>query len=104
MARRIGERRFASKLGYSLDAATDADAILHRAEEDLERVQDEIVEVASRVAGERPSADGLVRRVLDGLAADALDDETVVPAATEAFEAAAAFTRSERIATVIDDL
>jgi uncharacterized protein (DUF885 family) len=100
---RIGEKLFAKKLGYSLDAASDADAILRRAEEDLERIQSEIAEVASRIAGEAPSAEGLVRRVLDRLADDALDDETVVPSATAAFEQAAEFTRSEQIASVLDD-
>jgi uncharacterized protein (DUF885 family) len=100
---RIGGELFARKLGYSLDAASDAEAILRRAEQDLERIQAEISEVASRIAGEPTSGDDVVRRVLDRLGDDALDDATVVPSATKAFEQAADFTRSERIATVLDD-
>jgi uncharacterized protein (DUF885 family) len=100
---RIGEDLFAPKLGYALDAASDADAILRRAEEDLERVEVQIAEVASRAAGEQAPTADLVRQVLDRLGDDALDDDTVVRAATEAYEAAAEFTRSERIATVMDD-
>ena len=47
---RIGAELFARKLAYALDAATGADAILRRAEEDLEDVQQRIAEVASRIA------------------------------------------------------
>ena len=100
---RIGGDLFGRKLGYALDAASDAESILRRAEEDLERVTEAITEVASRVSGEKPDADGLVRRALDRLADDALDDDTVIPAATAAFQAAREFTISEGIATVIDD-
>ena len=100
---RIGAELFARKLAYALDAATGADAILRRAEEDLEDVQQRIAEVASRIAGEAASTDGLVRKVLDRLADDALTDDTIVPAATKAFEEAAEFTRSERIVSAFDD-
>src|SRR5947207_13695507 len=100
---RIGAELFARKLAYALDAATGADAILRRAEEDLEDVQQRIAEVASRIAGEAASTDGLVRKVLDRLADDALTDDTIGPAATKAFEEAAEVTPSERIVSAFDD-
>jgi uncharacterized protein (DUF885 family) len=100
---RIGAEMFGRKLGYTLDAGSDADAILARAEADLERTEEEIAEVASRVAGEVRSSPGLVRRVLDRLAQDHPSDDTVVASATEAFDQARAFTQAERIVTLYDD-
>jgi hypothetical protein len=100
---RIGPELFAPKLAHALDAATDSDAILARAEADLERVEQEIAEVAGRLAGEDPSTPGLVRRVLDEQAGDRLDDTTVVDAAKQAFEEARAFVEAEGMVSLIDD-
>ena len=100
---RIGPAMFAPKLGYALDAATDADAILARAESDLERIEGSIAEVACRIAGEAPSAPGVVRRVLDRLAEEHPDDDTIVGLANDAFAEARAFVEAESIVTMIDD-
>ncbi len=100
---RIGPELFGRKLGYALDTASDADAILARAEEDLVRAEAEIAEAASRVSGEPPATPGVVRTVLDRLAADHPTDETIVRLATEAFDEARSFTESERIVTLHDD-
>jgi uncharacterized protein (DUF885 family) len=100
---RIGPELFAPKLAHALDAATDADAILARAEADLERVEQEIAQVAARLSGEDPSTPGLVRRGLDRQADDRLDDTTVVDAAKQALEEARAFVEVEGMVSLIDD-
>ena len=50
---RIGPERFARKLSLTLSAAADADAILARAQADLDRVSGEIAELAAELAGVR---------------------------------------------------
>jgi uncharacterized protein (DUF885 family) len=67
---RIGAERFARKLSLTLNAQADSEAIMTRAEADLERVTAEITELAA-------SLGGAPREVLDRLAAD-------VPPATPA--------------------
>ena len=100
---RIGETLFATKLGLTLDAASDADAILARAELDLVRTEELLAEVAGRLADEPSGTPGLARKVLDRLAEDHPTDETIVAEATTAYEQARAFTESEGIATMYDD-
>ncbi|HEX4699010.1 MAG TPA: DUF885 family protein, partial [Actinomycetes bacterium] len=46
---RIGAERFGRKLGYTLDAANDSDAVLARAEADLDRIEERIEETAARL-------------------------------------------------------
>jgi uncharacterized protein (DUF885 family) len=100
---RIGERLFATKLGLTLDAASDADALLARAEEDLVRKEAQLAEVAARLSGEPAGTPHMVRRMLDRLAQDHPTDDTIVAEATAAYEAARAFTETEGIATMYDD-
>jgi hypothetical protein len=64
---RIGAERFGRKLSLALSSAADADVILARAEADLDRVSEEIAEVAAGVAGR--TGPSVVREVLDRLAA-----------------------------------
>ncbi len=100
---RIGPGLFAPKLAHALDAATDADAILARAESDLRDIEERIAEIAARVSGEPPDTPGLVRRVLDSLAEDHPSDDTIVDLAKQAFEEARMFVEDERIVTLYDD-
>jgi hypothetical protein len=100
---RIGEPLFATKLGLTLDAASDADEILAQAERDLVRTEGLLAEVAGRLAGEPADTPGLARTVLDRLAEDHPTDDTIVAEATAAYEAARAFTEAEGIATMHDD-
>src|SRR5580700_1148216 len=50
---RIGPERFARKLSLTLSAAADADAILARAQADLDRVSEQIASLAASMAGPR---------------------------------------------------
>ena len=99
---RIGAERFARKLGLTLDAASDADAVLTRAEADLDRVEARIEETAARL--DSGPAEGRVRRVLDRLAADGqVTDETILGLCTEAMAQTTEFVRAQDLVTVHDD-
>jgi uncharacterized protein (DUF885 family) len=100
---RVGPALFAAKLAHTMDAVTDADAILARAEADLVEVEEAMTAVAARLAGEPATADGVVRRELDRLAHDHPDDETVVAVATKAFEEARDFVQATGLVTMYDD-
>jgi uncharacterized protein (DUF885 family) len=100
---RIGDELFRRKLAYTLDAATDADAIRARAEADLTAVSERIKEVAAQVAGARPDEPGLVRNVLDQLADEHPDNDTIFGLAKDTLAATTEFVQSERLATVYDD-
>src|SRR6185312_6966161 len=73
---RIGPERFARKLSLTLSAAADADAILARAEADLDRVSEQITELAARITGQisGTAGPGVVPQVLGRLAEDVPDD------------------------------
>src|SRR5207237_1011228 len=93
---RLGRTRFSRKLILTLSAAEDADAILARAEADLERVTQEITEVAARLGG-------TPREVLDRLGAAAPDEATILAFATGALAAQTAFVRDHDLVTLHDD-
>ncbi|MFY9782195.1 MAG: DUF885 domain-containing protein, partial [Acidimicrobiales bacterium] len=75
---RLGAELFSRKLELTLDSQGDAASILTRAEEDFARVTEEITEAAARHLSRPPSSPGLVRDALNTLAADALDDATIL--------------------------
>ncbi len=93
---RLGRDLFARKLSLTLSAASDADAILDRAEEDLERVTDEIAEVAAALGG-------TPREVLGRLGAAAPDESTILAFCADALAAQAAFVREHDLVTLYDD-
>jgi uncharacterized protein (DUF885 family) len=93
---RLGPDRFARKLSLALSAAADADAILARAENDLERVTDEITEVAAGLGG-------TPREVLDRLSAAAPDEATILAFCADALVAQAAFVGEHELVTLYDD-
>jgi uncharacterized protein (DUF885 family) len=99
---RIGAERFGRKLGYTLDAAEDSDAVLARAEADLDRIEERIEETAARL--DDGPGDGRVRRVLDRLAVDGpVTNETILGLCTEAMAQTTAFVRAHDLVTVHDD-
>ena len=93
---RIGRELFSRKLSLALSAASDADAILGRAEADLERVTFEITEVAGRLGG-------TPREVLARLGAAAPDEATILAFAADALTAQTAFVRDHDLVTLYDD-
>jgi uncharacterized protein (DUF885 family) len=93
---RIGPERFARKLSLTLSAQADSEAILSRAEKDLDRVTGEITELAA-VLGGTP------RQVLDQLAAAAPDESTILRFCAGALAAQTEFVRAAKLVTLYDD-
>jgi uncharacterized protein (DUF885 family) len=100
---RIGPERFARKLSLTLSAAADADAILARAQADLDRVSRQIAELAAQVAGSAEPGPATVRQVLDRLAADVPDDTTILGFCRDALAAQTAFVTGRRLVSVYAD-
>jgi uncharacterized protein (DUF885 family) len=93
---RLGADLFSRKLSLTLSAAADADAILARAEADLERVSSEITEVAAALGG-------TPREVLDRLGAAAPDEATILAFCADALAAQTVFVREHDLVTLYDD-
>jgi uncharacterized protein (DUF885 family) len=93
---RLGADRFARKLSLTLFAASDSGVILDRAEEDLDRLTDEIEEVAAALGG-------TPREVLDRLSAAAPEEATIVAFCADALAAQTEFVRSRDLVTLYDD-
>ena len=102
---RIGPELFARKLSLTLSAAADADAILARAEADLDRVSEQITELAAHITGQiaGTAGPGVVRQVLDRLAGDVPADATILEFCRDALAAQTAFVTDRRLITVYDD-
>jgi uncharacterized protein (DUF885 family) len=98
---RIGPELFTRKLSLTLSASADADAILARAEADLDRVSEQITELAAQIAG--AAGPGVVRQVLDRLARDVPADATILEFCRDALAAQTAFVTGHRLITVYDD-
>ncbi|HEY1668036.1 MAG TPA: DUF885 domain-containing protein [Trebonia sp.] len=93
---RLGRDMFRRKLSLTLSSASDADAILARAEDDLERLTDEIAEVAAALGG-------TPREVLSRLGAAAPDEATILAFCADALAAQTAFVREHDLVTLYDD-
>jgi len=99
---RLGPETYSRKLALTLDTASDADAVLARADADLALVEERIEETAARIddGDER----GRVRRVLDRLASDGrVDNDTIVGLCEQAMAETTAFVRDRALVTVHDD-
>jgi uncharacterized protein (DUF885 family) len=100
---RIGPERFARKLSLTLSAAADADAILARAQADLDRIGEQIAGLAAQIDGSARPDSATVRRVLDRLARDAPDDTTILGFCRDALPEQIAFVTDRQLVTVYDD-
>jgi uncharacterized protein (DUF885 family) len=100
---RIGERLFADKLALTLDTEFVPKALLARAEAELDESTELIIAEAGRYAGvARPDA-ATVRTVLDELAADVANDDTILGLCRDAMAAATRLVRDRDLVTVYDD-
>jgi uncharacterized protein (DUF885 family) len=93
---RLGPELFSRKLSLTLQTAADADAILARAEADLERITEEITRVAAGLGG-------TPREVLDRLGAAAPDEATILAFCAQALAVQTTFVRDHDLVTVYDD-
>jgi uncharacterized protein (DUF885 family) len=100
---RIGPERFARKLSLALSAAADSDAILARAQADLDRVSEQIAALAAELAGPARTGPDVVRQVLDRLAEDVPDDATILDFCRDALAEQTAFVTDRRLISVFDD-
>ncbi len=100
---RIGPERFARKLSLTLSAAADADAILARAHADLDRVSEDIAELAAAIAGPAQRGPDVVRQVLDQLARDMPDDASILEFCRDALATQTRFVTDHQLITVYDD-
>ncbi len=101
---RIGPERFARKLSLALSSAAEADAVLTRAEADLELVSEQIAELAAQLAGPGAArSPEVVRQVLDQLARDMPDDATILGFGRDALAALTRFVADRQLVTVHHD-
>jgi len=100
---RIGPELFARKLSLTLSAAADADAILTRAQADLDRISEQIASLSASMAAAAAPGPPVVRQVLDRLAQDGPDDGTILGFCRDALAAQIAFVTDRRLVTVYDD-
>lgn len=108
---RIGPERFRKKLRFALDAELAPEEILARAERELATTTDAMYATARPLHQKYfPNADAarladrpaVIRAVLDRLAENAPNDDTVVERAKEITAAATKFTREHGLVTVPD--
>jgi uncharacterized protein (DUF885 family) len=100
---RLGERLFRAKLALTLDTAFEPEALLSRAEGDLERITAQIIEQAGQLTGTAAADAATVRRVLNDLGSDAPTDATILGLCREALTSTTAFVREQDLITVYDD-
>ena len=93
---RIGAELFTRKLSLTLSTAADSEAILARAEADLERLTEEITRVAAGLGG-------TPRAVLDRLGEAAPDEATILAFCADALRAQTEFVRDHDLVTLYDD-
>jgi len=97
---RLGSSLFAAKLHLFLDADLSAEHVAAAAREHLDRVTDELTELAVGWVG--PGADA-IRRALDRAAAEVPDDRTIVSVARRWLAEATELVTSSGVVRVPDD-
>jgi uncharacterized protein (DUF885 family) len=101
---RLGPELFARRLALRLDAQSDPDTLLARAEADLALLEERIGAAAARVRGSGEAGPDDVRDVLDAVAAEGpVDDTTVVELCERALRRTTDFVRTQDLVTVHDD-
>ena len=108
---RIGCEKFRQKLHYALSSDLTPAEILAAAEMDLLETRDELYRVAVPLYAKyglgdvekAPDKDAVIRAVLDRLAEDRPDNETIMPEARRGLELTTAFVRERDLVTVPDD-
>ena len=108
---RLGAEKFRKKLRFALDSDMSPDEIVRRAERELEAATGAMFETAlplfrkyfpeagAEAENDRPR---VIKAVLDRLAENRPNDETVVARAKEITDAATAFVREKELVTVPD--
>ena len=100
---RIGSDQFRAKLALALDTEFIPEELLARAEADLDRITDQIVEAAGRFAKVGDADASTVREVMAELARDVATDDTILAVCRAALTEATSFVRDNELMTVYDD-
>src|SRR5215469_6188944 len=100
---RLGAGLFSRKLALVLDTELPVEQIVARAEADLAWMSEELAVAAAEYTGTAPGGADTVRVALDGLAADAPDDATILGFVRDAFVAQREFVMAHDLVTVFDD-
>ncbi len=112
---RIGRELWEQKLQYSLDTDLTAEQVLQRAWALLDSTTEQMAVDAATYHAElfpgepvpqvtdSASRDALIRRVLDRIADEHADDDTIIPQAQATLEAATAFVAEHRLVTLPDE-
>lgn len=98
---RLNQRTYAGVLWHALDDATNANHLLHDAEQHLDRVTEQMREVAAEYLDESVHAEKVVRRALDAIATSApVDDTTVLGSVEEALQRSTSFVREKGLVSI----
>lgn len=98
---RLNQRTYAGVLWHALDDATNANHLLTEAEEHLDRVTEQMREVAAEYLGESVHAEKVVRRALDSVArSSVVTNETVLSIVEEALAKTTAFVREHDVVSI----
>lgn len=99
---RLGRQLWEARLWHTLDTELSAAEVLSRARANLDRIAEELREVAAGVVG-GPATDETVRGALDRLAAEHPDDATIVGLAKLTLEETTEFVRDHDLVSLVDD-
>ena len=108
---RLGAERFRKKLRFALDSELTPEALLARCERELETTTDALYATAlplfrkhfpARDAAAQQDRPAVIKAVLDKLAEQQANDETVVPRSKELVKLATEFVRAKNFVTVPD--
>jgi hypothetical protein len=100
---RIGATLFRSKLALTLDTDFEPEALLTRAETDLDRITEQLIDEAGRFVDVAHPDSSTARQVLDELAQDVATDDTILDLCRDALITTTAFVRAHALMTVYDD-
>lgn len=100
---RLGERRFAQKLGLYLHSPLAPAEVVARARARLDAATEELAEAAAQLCGGGGSKQEVIRRALDQVAETRPDNRTVLDDARAALAELTAVVRSSGLFTIPDD-
>lgn len=100
---RLNQRTYAGVLWHSLDDATNANHLLRDAEEHVDRITEQMREVAAEYLDESVHADKVVRRALEAVAQESpVTDATVLALAEDALLRTTEYVRENALVSIPD--
>jgi uncharacterized protein (DUF885 family) len=100
---RLGPVLYAKRLHLALDTDLTPEQLLSRAEADLPQAREAIAAAVAEFTGSRARGDDRVWRALGAMAADQLDQSTILPAARSALSELRKFVEAHDMITVFGD-